>query len=53
MLYVFLVCIHAVFLVVFPGTGKFTFPTCGVVGAPNRIRRLVGGGVSCNNNKIK
>ncbi len=35
----------------FPGTGKFdatfTFPTCGVVGAENPIRRLVGGGVSC------
>ena len=26
----------------FPGTGKFTFPTCGVVGAENPIRRLVG-----------
>jgi hypothetical protein len=26
------------------GAGKFTFPTCGVVGAENPIRRLVGGG---------
>ena len=28
----------------FPGTGKFTFPTCGVVRAENPIHRLMGGG---------